>query len=60
VGGTVSRTIILNEQVVVRSALSVAVQFTTVDVARLNWLPEGAVQVRLLIPELSVAAGVGL
>jgi hypothetical protein len=60
VGGTVSRTIILKEQVEFKSALSVAVQFTVVVVDPLNRLPEGGIHVRLLIPELSLALGVGL
>ena len=50
VGGVVSATVTLKEQLLFRPVLSTAVHVTSVVVAPGNWLPDGGTHVRLAIP----------
>ncbi len=59
-GATLSLTVMKKVQLVVRSALSVATQFTADVVADRNWLPLVTLHTTGLTPEASVAEGVGL
>ena len=60
VGGLLSRTITRKLHVDDSRALLNAVHVTVVVVAIWNWLPEGMLHVRFMIPEPSVALGAGL